>query len=102
MSDIKELSDFLHTISPFRNDALLHNIATGVIAKYNVNIDNAESLGHQILQSITWHTSNDYTVKKSNTAVTKESKSSVIIDDGVVNVNPSLMFPAISHSTQGI
>jgi len=92
IDDISKLSEFLHAMSPFSDDATLHNIATGVTASKNVNVDVAKSIGYQILESMVGKCPEDYIFKKTNTAVTQGTKSSISVDRDVVNVDPLLMF----------
>ena len=88
MDGISQLSEFLHTRSPFSHDATLHNIATGVTANNNVNVDIAKSIGNSILESMTGHSPEDNTFRKSNIAVTQGAKSSINVDGDIVNVDP--------------
>ena len=92
INDISKLSEFLHNMSPFSGDATLHNIATGVTANKNVDVDVARSVGCKIIESMIGSSPENYTFKKSNTAVTQGSKTSVSVDGEILIIDPLLMF----------
>ena len=49
-SDTEKIIVYLRKVNPFKEDAnILKNIATGVAAAHNVNVDNAKSIGELIL-----------------------------------------------------
>ena len=93
-SDIQELLQYPVQRNPFSTDGpkSLRNIATGVTAHPTVNCDNAKHVGQQILQSMVGKKVVDYTFKKKNQAVTMDTKSSVMISDEEVTIDPLLLF----------
>ena len=77
-----------HTRSPFSHDSTLHNIATGMTANNNVNVDIAKSIGNSILESMTGHSPQVNTFRKSNIAVTQGTKSTINVDGDIMNADP--------------
>ena len=57
-----------------------------------VNVDNTESVGKAILQSVDRKTSAEYTFKRNDQAITLDTKSSIKIGGDEVQVDPQLIF----------
>ncbi|KAK3732868.1 hypothetical protein QZH41_002222 [Actinostola sp. cb2023] len=91
MKDILTVLTALAQINPFTSDPNLKNTMNGVNADSSVNVD-AKVIGEKVLLSMTGKLSADYSFKKSAQAVTLASKSTVGVDNEVVQVDPQLLF----------
>ena len=91
-ADIRKVIDFLEQRNPFHSDTSLRNIATGVHAHRSVDVDRAVTVGNTILAGMTGYTPAEYVFKKTNQAITLAVKTSVKIDNEVVQIDPQLLF----------
>ena len=92
--DMKDTHTLLLTL-PDRNPTgspSLRNIMTGFNANGDVNVFNAKIIGQKIMDSMTDNTVAQFTFKRSDQAITLQSRSSdsVRVDGEQVQVNPEL------------
>ena len=84
--DMQKMLSFLQTHNPFTptTDNVLVNIATGVVASDQVNVDEALIVGRKIHDSITNKTFSQVSLKRKKQAVTfAVAKKALRIDSGV-------------------
>jgi hypothetical protein len=102
MSKSRQLHDTKDTRtldrSPFYENTTLQNIKTGVHG--NVNVDNAKEIGGKIMDSMTDQLVTKYIFKRKAQAVTLACKSSIVIGDEQVQVDPQLLFQRLIVATQ--
>ena len=92
--DMKDTHTLLLTL-PDRNPTgspSLRNIMTGFNANGDVNVFNAKIIGQKIMDSMTDNTVAQFTFKRSDQAITLQSRSSVRVDGEQVQVDPELLF----------
>lgn len=95
ITDIKDtlaLIRYLKERDPFTQNAFLFNIANGVTALENVDVDSAQDIGNNILKSMVGKSVEDYTFRKVDEAVTLASRSTIKVKRVSVVVNPQLIF----------
>ncbi|KAJ8043143.1 hypothetical protein HOLleu_10106 [Holothuria leucospilota] len=90
--DVFTLISFLENRYPFAEDPSLRNIETGVIAAENVNVDNARTVGSNIVQKMVGKTVADISFRRSEQAVTMNAKMAVKVDGDSFEVDPQLLF----------
>ncbi|KAK3709221.1 hypothetical protein QZH41_004579 [Actinostola sp. cb2023] len=100
-NDIQELTSYLRLRNPFTDDPSLRSIVTGVVADENVNVDNAKEVGDRILVSMEGKRVQDFSFRKKDQAVTLASKTAVTFADGIVQVDPQLLFQRLSVVATG-
>ena len=87
-----KILEYLKDRNPFRDNGSLLNIANGISAESNVNVDKAKEVGEHILDEMVGQSVLGFTFRKKNQAVTLDSRSSVKIDDELVQIDPQLLF----------
>ena len=97
--------DYLNDRNPFadQNENSLRNIETGVLADSCVNVDNAKTIGLQVIEDMENKNVSDYVFRKKNQAVTLGSKHNIKVDGEEVHVDSQLLFQrlvAVSESAQ--
>ena len=70
----------------------MHSIATGIVAKPNVNIDTAKVVGDNILSKMTGELVLKYTFRKKDQVATMDTKFTMKTADGDINIDPQLLF----------
>ena len=63
---LRSFIDFLEIHNPFKTSSELINIATGVIASGDVDVDSAVDTGKDIIQKIVGKSLSDITLKKKD------------------------------------
>lgn len=96
MNDTTKVLQFLLQRNPFNDDSCLVNIVTGVEAVDYVNVDNARSIGQQIIASMNGQNVEQLSLKKKDQAVTMDSKSFVRVNEEKVEVTSQLLFQRLS------
>ena len=92
VSDTVDLIDYLNERDPFvRNDSLF-NIANGMTAQESVNVEKSREIGVKIVESMAGKSTDEFTFRKANQAVTLGSRSTVKIKGEHVNIDPQLLF----------
>ena len=74
-----------------QNDSLF-NIANGVTAQERVNVEKAREIGVKIVESMAGQSTDEFTFRKANQAVTLGSRSAGKIKDEHVNIDPHFLF----------
>ena len=98
--DTKDTHTLLLTLSdinPFTRSPYLRNIMTGVNANGDVNMFSAKIIGQKIMDSMT-----GTTFKRSDQAITLQSRSSVRVDGEQVQVDPELLFQRLVAASNAI
>ena len=94
--DLMTIITFLTNMSPFTHTKELRNIASGVTAAVNVNVDQALQIGEKILHSMTGMDSEKYTFRKRDKVITLATRNSVNVNDDVIQIDPWLLFQRLS------
>ena len=87
-----DLIDYLNEIDPFVQNDSLFNIANGVTAQERVNVEKAREIGVKIVESMAGKSTDEFTFRKANQAVTLGSRSTVKIEGEHVKIDPRLLF----------
>ena len=82
--------------NPFSLDNNLRNISTGVHAHSEANSYKAKAVGQAILDDMLHNSVGEYHFKRKKQIVTQNSKSSIVIDDEVVHIDPLLLFQRLT------
>ena len=69
------IAKYLHNINPYTGEEALRFISSRRVADANVNTDQTECIGKQILGNMTCKTVLDVTLKKKDTAIIMAVKS---------------------------
>jgi hypothetical protein len=91
---------FLHNRSPFTHDSTLRNIANGMLAPENVNVDKAKEISQEILQKMAGKLVKDFVFKRSDQAVTLSNKVSKSKETTSVEMHPQLLFQRYPIASQ--
>ena len=89
--DTEELLKFLQSRNPFTDDRCLSSISTGVTADNEVNVDKANEIGSQILESMIAESILGYTFRRKQQAITLNDKTCVKFNEDV-KVDSQLLF----------
>ena len=92
VSDTVDLIDYPNERDPFIQNDSLFNIANGMTAQERVNIEKAREIGVNIVESMAGKSTDEFTFRKANQAVTLGSRSTVKIKGEHVNIDPQLQF----------
>ena len=95
VSDTVDLIDYLNERDPLvQNDChSLFNIAKyGTTAQERVNVEKSREIGVKIVESMAGKSTDEFTFRKANQAVTLESRSSMNIKGEHMNIYPQLLF----------
>ena len=92
VSDTVDLIDYLNERDPYVQIDSLFNIANGMTAQGRVNVEKAREIGVEIVESMAGKSTDEFTFRKANQAVTPGSRSTVKIKGEHVNVDPQLLF----------
>ena len=92
VSDTVDLIDYLNERDPFVQNDSLFNIANDMTAQESVNVENAREIGVKIVESMARKSTDEFTFRKANQAVTLGSRSTVKIKGEHVNIDPQLLF----------
>ena len=92
VSDTVDLFDYLNEKDPFVQNDSLFNIANGMTAKERVNVEKAREIGVEIVESMAGKSTDEFTFRKANQAVTLGSRSTVKIKGEYVNIDPQFLF----------
>ena len=92
VSDTVDLIHYLNERDPFVQNDSLFNIANGTTAQERVNVEKASLIGVKIVESMAGKSTDEFTFRKANQAVTLGSRSTVKIKGEHVNVYPQLLF----------
>ena len=82
--------------NPFSLDNNLRNISTGVYAHSEANSYKAKAVGQAIPDDMLHNSVGEYHFKRKKQIVTQNSKSSIVIDDEVVHIDPLLLFQRLT------
>ena len=80
VSDTVDLIDYLNERDPFLHNDSLFNIANGITAQERVNVEKAREIGVKIVESMAGKSTDEFTFRKANKAVTLGSRSTVKIN----------------------
>ena len=93
--DMKSILEFRLKHNPFEHSEQLRNISNGVTADARVNVDNAEAVGINIINSMKTEKVKDYRFVKASQVVTFDVKSSAKVGDETIKYEPQLLFQRI-------
>ena len=96
--DTESIKLFLNERNPFAVPEILVNIATGVHAGPEVNVEQAHELGEDILRKMNERRASEYSCKRNDQAVTMSSKNSIRIKNEAVQIYPNLMFQRLAST----
>ena len=91
-SDTVDLIDYLNERDPFVQNDSLFNIANGMTAQERANVEKAREIGVKIVELIAGISTDEFTFRKANQAVTLGSRSTVKIKGERVNIDTQLLF----------
>ena len=94
--DTNLVKQFFEERNPFEYEADLCNVADGVHGSTSVNVDNAETIGNQIISNMVGETVEKFSFKRKDQVVTLASKSALKIDGEAVHVDPQLLFQRLT------
>ena len=97
--DMRDTFKFLAMLkqwTPFAADPAPTGLVSGITANKDVNVDNAEQVGKNILLTMIGINVLDYTFKRKSQAVTLGSQTAVMIQGEAVQVDPHLLFQRLS------
>ena len=80
----------------FASDLALTGLVSGITANKDVNVDNAEQVGKNILLTMIGENVLEYTFKRKSQAVTLGSQTAVMIQGEAIQVDPQLLFQRLS------
>ena len=92
MRDTFKLLATLKQWGPFAPDTALRGLVSGITANKDMNVDNAEQVGKNILLTMIEENALEYTFKRKSQAVTLGSQTAVMIQGEAVQVDPQLVF----------
>ena len=92
VSDTVDLIDYLNERDPFVQNDSLFNIANGMTAQERVNVGKAREIGVNIVESMAGKSTDEFTFRRANQAVTLGWRSTVKIKGEHVNIDPHLLF----------
>ena len=92
VSDTVDLIDYLNERDPFVQNDSLFNISNGMTAQERANIEKAREIAVKIVESMAGKSTDEFTFRKANQAVTVGSRSTVKIKGEHVNIDPQLLF----------
>ena len=92
VSDTVDLIDYINERDPFVQNDSLFNIANGMTVQEIVNVEKAREIGVKIVESMAGKSTEEFTFRKANQAVTLESRSTVKIKGERMNIDPQLLF----------
>ena len=90
--DTKTVAAFFKDRDPFSYGNVLCNIANGVNAHPSTNVENAKSIGTDIVNKREDVKVTEYTFKRKDQAVTLATKAAVKIDGDSIQVDTQLLF----------
>jgi hypothetical protein len=90
-NDTDTVLSSLRQISPFAEEMSLRNIATGVVANKDVNVDQFYAHGESVIKKMQGCDVFRYTLKRSEKVKTLATKTNVKID-GDITIDPALLF----------
>ena len=96
MRDAFKLLAMLKLWDPFAPDPALTGLVSGITANKDVNVDNAEQVGNNILLTMIGENVLEYTFKRKSQAVTLGSQTAVMIQGEAVQVDSQLLFQRLS------
>ena len=96
MRDTFKLLAMLKQWDPFAADPALTGLVSGITANKDVNVDNAEQVGKNILLTMIGVNVLEYTFKRKSQAVSLGSQTAVMIQGEAVQVDPQLLFQRLS------
>ena len=82
--------------NPFDERTELLDIDSGEVAEKTVNVFDAKSIGHTILQKMIGQSVFEYSYKRKDMAVTMQCKSSVEHNDDIIPIDNQLIFQRLS------
>ena len=92
MRDAFKLLATLKQWDPFAPDPTPRGLVSGITDNKDVNVDNAEQVGKNILLTMIGENVLEYTFKRKSQAVTLGSQTAVMIQGEAVQVDPQLLF----------
>ena len=104
-NDIREMTCFLQTRSPFEESTNLKNIVTGVVGDTSfVDVHKAGEIGNKILQNMNGKSIKEFSFSRSMQAKTMaaSSKNAVQIESDVVVVDPQLLFQRLTAAAESM
>ena len=95
------IKEFIKERNPIEYGSVLCNIANGVHAGANVNVDNAEVIGNSILAKMVGEKVQGFSFKRKDQAVTLASKSAVKVDGEPYQFDPQVLFQRLALARDG-
>ena len=92
IDDTLKVLDALKEWNPFSQDLTLHGIVNDITADDKVNIHKATDVGQVIIDSMVGKSVYELSFERKRQAVTLASRTSVIMNNEPVQVDPQLMF----------
>ena len=77
VSDTVDLIEYLNERDPFVQNDSLFNFASGMTAQERVNVEKAREIGVKIVEFMAGKSTDEFTFRKANQAVTLGSRSTV-------------------------
>ena len=74
VSDTVDLIDYLNERDPFVQNGSLFNIANGMTAQERVNVEKAREIGVKMVESMAGKSTDEFTFRKANQAVTLSTR----------------------------
>ena len=90
--DTVALVNYISARNPFSADPQLRNIVNGKTAEDCVNVDRAKEIGCGILQSMVGKSAGEVKFKRKAQAVTMSTKTTVKVNNDMVQIDPQLLF----------
>ena len=94
--DYKDTQTVISCLCDRNPFSLLRNISTGVYAHSETNSYKAKAVGQAIRDDMLHNSVREYHFKRKKQIVTQNSKSSIVIDDEVVHIDPLLLFQRLT------
>ncbi len=91
ISETLDLIIFLIDHDPFAENENLFNISNGMMAHPRVDVDNSKEIGEHIIQMMVGKSTDDFTFKRIDQAITLAEKSAIRIRGEEVIVDPQLI-----------
>ena len=99
--DTMIIKEFFKERNPIEYGSVLCNIANGVHAGANVNVDNAEVFGNNILAKMVGEKVQGFSFKRKDQAVTLASKSAVKVNGEPYQFDPQVLFQRLALARDG-
>ena len=96
--DTTKIQNFLSDRNPFMRTKEPINIASGIHANPEVNVDRAKDIGIDILKSMRGMNPNKYVFQKKKQVVTLATKNAAKVKDDSIQIDPNLLFQRLAST----